>query len=235
MSVGTALFEELGKEVKKFSKGQELLILPEAMPYLELQIVRRGLIIPVLREFLRQAPLKKMSQKWAPASTQANEVAAKLLSKYQQSIHALFNPTKQTEKIMGIDSLEDVRLCLISDAPLLSHCYIKLRQKYWPDFGATQAQRLLAWRTDLSLSKREEVLNDFRASISAEKTGEEDVETPSSKAPSTTSKASSKKGARSFLMDITAKRLNVPEEGNARGTVSTSLLKFGPRQTTVFR
>lgn len=234
MSSGTALFEELGKDVKKFASGQELLILPEAMPYLEIQIVRRGLIIPVLREFLRQAPLKKMSQKWAPASTQANEVAAKLLHKYQQSSHALFNPTKQTEKIMGIDSLEDVRLCLIADAPALSLCYSNLRQKYWPDFGTTQAQRLLAWRTDLSLSAREEVINDFRASITAaEKTAEEDVETASSNAPSTTSKASSR--ARSFLMDITTKRLNVPEEGNPRGTVSASLLKFGSRPTTVFR
>jgi len=176
----------------------------------------------VLREFLRQAPLKKISQRWSPASTQINELAAKALQKYQQSIHAIFGPNKQLASTMGIEAFEDVRRFLQADSPLLPSAYNTLREKYSPDFGIVQAQRLLAWRSDLPFATRQEVLSEFRRAIEADET----QSAVSSKSRSTHSKSSYR--ALTFLKDIKNVTVNDCKQADSYG------VKQG-RPTTVFR
>lgn len=161
---GPDFFDCLCKDARRYcDKEAVALILPEAFPYLEIQIVRRGLIHPMLTEMLRNAPLRKISVHWSTPNARCNHLAAGLLKQHVKSIETVFKPSKSTSKQMGVTALNDVREFLIGDAPVLQQLFLKLHEAYQPDFSLSHAHRLLAWRTDLSLATRQEVMAEFRS------------------------------------------------------------------------
>jgi len=164
-------FDDLCKDAKAFCNNQSKLILPEAYPFLEIQVVRRGLVLPLLKEMMRHGPLNKFSSTWNKPATECNLLAAELLTRQTKSLATQFQKAtnlKNTNKQMGVAALHDeVQEFLVGDAAALQAVFIKLHETFEHDFRFSHAQRLLGWRTDLDLDTRQQVIASFRIAVGA--------------------------------------------------------------------
>jgi len=151
------VFDNLCKSTKAFLVDQERHILPEAFLCLEIQVVRRALVLPMLSYMRRNAPLNKITSHWSKPSGELNKAAAKLLKQHIKSIETVFRPSKASGKLMGIHALHDVKAFLVNDAAVLPDTFVMINATLGCDFVHRHAQRLLGWRCDLSQATRHEV------------------------------------------------------------------------------